>query len=140
MSSGAAGNTKQRVFTDAVAAPGGIWSQAIEVSEPGRMLFVSGLTARDADGSVFGEGDIEAQTERVLESLSAVLATAGGTLDDIVKVTVFVRDIDCFDTIHAVRKRFFTEPYPASSMVEVSRLVDPRSLIEIEAIAVLPPT
>ena len=130
---------KYRVFTDTVASPGGIWSQAILVERPGRMLFVSGLTSRSADGSVFGEGDIGAQTERVLEALAEVLRVAGGSLDDIVKLTVFVRDIDKFDTIHAVRKRYFDEPYPASSMVEVSRLVDPRSLIEIEAVAVLPP-
>lgn len=129
---------KHRIFTDTVASPGGIWSQAILVEEPARTLYVSGLTSRSADGSVFGEGDIEAQTERVLEALSEVLRVAGGTLDDVVKVTVFVRDINQFDTIHAVRRRFFSEPYPASSMVEVSRLVDPRSLIEIEAVAVLP--
>jgi reactive intermediate/imine deaminase len=129
--------TKQ-VSTEALAAPIGVWSQAIRVHAGSDLLFVSGLTSRTADGEVFAEGDIAAQTERVLQNLTEILAAAGATLRDVVKVGVFVRDIDEFDTIHAVRRRFFSEPYPASTMVEVSRLVDERSLIEIEAVAVLP--
>lgn len=127
-----------RITSREVSAPYGIWSQAMKVAAGTDLIFVSGLTAREPDGSVHGEGDIRAQTERVLESLTHILEADGATLADVVKVTVFVRDITEFDTIHAVRKEFFSEPYPASSMVEVSRLADDRSLIEIEAIAAVP--
>jgi len=131
---------KSEVSTEALVAPIGIWSQAIKVTAGTDLLFVSGLTSRTSDGQVFAEGDIGAQTEKVLENLSAILAASGASMDDVVKVGVYVRDIEEFSTIHAVRKRFFSEPYPASTMVEVSRLVDDRSLIEIEAVAVIPTT
>ena len=75
----------------------------------------------DAEGNVVGEGDIKLQTQTVVEE-------AGGGMDDIVKVTVFMRDMRLYDEIHEVRRRYFEEPYPASSMVEVSALVDPRLL------------
>lgn len=84
----------------------------------------------DAAGNVVGEGDIPLQTETVVEA-------AGGTLSNIVKVTVFILDMDHYDEIHAVRRRYVEKPYPASSMVQVSALIDPRLLIEIEAIAVI---
>jgi hypothetical protein len=64
-------------------------------------------------------------------------APMGGDLQDIVKVTVFIRDIGLYDRIHEVRRRYFEKPYPASSMVEVSALIDPRLLIEIEAVALV---
>jgi 2-iminobutanoate/2-iminopropanoate deaminase len=131
---------KSEVATDALVEPVGVWSQAIRVKAGSDLLFVSGLTSRTPDGQVFAEGDITAQTERVLENLTAILQASGASLDDVVKVGVYVRDIDEFDAIHAVRRRFFTKPYPASTMVQVSRLVDDRSLIEIDAIAVVPGT
>ena len=93
---------KSQVTTDALVAPLGVWSQAIKVEAGSNLLFVSGLTSRSVDGSVFGVGDIEAQTTRVLENLSAILDAAGATMADVVKVTVFVRDIEEFATIHAV--------------------------------------
>jgi 2-iminobutanoate/2-iminopropanoate deaminase len=117
--------------------PLGVFSQAIEVDGPGKLVFISGLTSRDADGNVVGAGDITLQTETILENMKTLLAQAGGSLADVVKVTVFIRDMEQFDAIHDVRRRYFTEPYPASSMVEVSRLVSPEHLIEIEAIAAL---
>src|SRR5215216_2514431 len=80
----------------------------------------------DAEGNVVGEGDIERQTETVLEHVKTVVEEAGGGMEDIVKVTVFIRDMRLYDEIHAVRRSYFEEPYPASSMVEVSALIDPR--------------
>lgn len=115
--------------------PLGVFSQAIKVDASGELLFISGLTSRDADGNVVGAGDIKLQTETILENMKRLLAEAGGSMADIVKVTVFIRDMEQFDEIHEVRRRYFSEPYPASSMVEVSRLVSPEHLIEIEAIA-----
>ena len=116
--------------------PFGVWSPAIAVPA-GRLLFVSGLTARLPDGSVTGLGDVAAQTRQVCANLDAVLRAAGGTLSDVASVTVYVVDIAGFDRIHAVRREYFPTDPPASAMVEVSRLVDPRCLIEISAIAVL---
>ena len=115
---------------------GGVFSSAVEV-HTGRTIYVSGLTSRDKSGAVVGEGDITAQTEQVMQNLRWVLEAAGATMDDIVKVTVFIRDMEDFGKIHAVRRKYFTKPFPASSMVEVSRLVDKKLLIEIEAVAVV---
>ena len=84
-----------------------------------------------------GEGDAKAQTEKVLENVATVLEEAGGSFEDIVKVTVFITDMAFYDEIHEVRRRHFGEPYPASSMVEVSALIDPRLLVEVEAVAVI---
>ena len=91
----------------------------------------------DSEGNVVGEGDIELQTETVLDHVKTVVEEAGGGMDDIVKVTVFITNMGLYDQIHAVRRRYFGEPYPASSMVEVSALIDPRLLIEVEAVAVI---
>lgn len=98
-------------------------------------IHTSGITSRDEDGNVIGEGDIRAQTRQALEKLSEVLAAGGCALSDVIKLTVFVTDISLFDDIHAVRSEYFSEPYPASTMVQITRLVDERSMIEIEAIA-----
>ena len=115
---------------------GGAFSSGVE-APAGRTIYVSGQVSMDAEGNVVGEGDIELQTQTVLEHVKTVVEEAGGGMDDIVKVTVFIRDMRHYDEIHEVRRRYFEEPYPASSMVEVSALVDPRLLIEIEAVAVI---
>ena len=120
-----------------VATPAGIMSQGVAVPAS-RMVFASGQVARGVDGQLVGRGDIRAQTRKVLENTQAVLAEAGATLDDVVKVTVFVTNIaEHFSAIHEVRAEFFKSDYPASTLVEISRLVDPDMLIEIEAIAVV---
>ena len=124
--------------SDAVAVPRGIMSQGVAVPA-GRMIFASGQVARDVDGQLAGRGDIRAQTRKTLQNLQAVLAEAGATMDDVVKVTVFVTNLsEHFAAIHEIRAEFFTSDYPASTLVEVSQLVDPEMLIEIEAIAVTP--
>lgn len=129
---------KKEIKSDELYAPprGGIFSSAIEASA-GRTIYVSGLTSRNREGHVVGKGDIKVQTDTILHNMSAILKEAGGTMDDIVKLTVFIRDMELFDQIHDVRRPYFKEPYPASSMVEVSMLADPDLLIEIEAIAVV---
>ena len=120
-----------------VAVPGGIMSQGVAVPT-GRMVFVSGQVARGVDGQLVGRGDIRAQTRKVLENVRAVLAEGGATMDDVVKVTVFVTNLaDNFSAIHEVRAEFFSSGYPASTLVGISRLVDPDMLIEIEAVAVV---
>jgi 2-iminobutanoate/2-iminopropanoate deaminase len=114
----------------------GAYSSGVE-APGGRTIYVSGQVSLDAGGNVVGEGDIKLQTETVLEHVKTVLEEAGGGMQDVVKVTVFITDMGLYDEIHEVRRRYFEEPYPASSMVEVSALIDPRLLIEIEAIAVI---
>ena len=119
-----------------VAPPGGIMSQGVAVPA-GTMVFVSGQVARDLDGSVAGVGDITTQTRKVLQNMQSVLAESGATMDDVVKVTVFVTNLERhFAAIHQVRSEFFKSDYPASTMVEVKSLVHEDMLIEIEAIAV----
>lgn len=130
--------SKTILQSDAVAVPRGIMSQGVAVPA-GRMIFASGQVARGVDGQLVGRGDIRAQTRKTLQNLQAVLAEAGATMDDVVKVTVFVTNLsEHFAAIHEIRAEFFAAPYPASTLVEVSQLVDPEMLIEIEAIAVTP--
>jgi enamine deaminase RidA (YjgF/YER057c/UK114 family) len=81
-------------------------------------------------------GDIAAQTRQVCENLKAAVEEAGGTMDDICRVDVYVRNMEHFDAIHKVRREYFKAP--ASTMVEVSKMTSPEYLIEINAIAVLP--
>jgi enamine deaminase RidA (YjgF/YER057c/UK114 family) len=111
------------------------FSQAIVVPPGAELIFVSGITSRGADGTLLHEGDIEAQTRQVLDNLRAILEHAGASMGDVVKITTFVRDADTIRLVSRLRREAFGEPAPASSTVEVSRLFDPRQLIEIEAIA-----
>ena len=117
--------------------PFGIFSGAAWQPE-GRVLHISGHVAEDEGGDIVGVGDICAQTRQALENIRTVLASVGGQMSDIAKVTVFVTDVSMLNEIHRVRAEFFEPPYPASTLVEVSRLVKPESLIEIEAVAVIP--
>ena len=119
-----------------VATPRGIMSQGVSVPA-GRLVFVSGQVARDANGQLVGKGDIKAQTRKTLENVQAVLTESGATMEDVVKVTVFVTDLgEQFAAIHEVRSEFFKSDYPASTLVEIKSLVDKEMLIEIEAVAV----
>jgi 2-iminobutanoate/2-iminopropanoate deaminase len=102
------------------------------------LIFVSGQVATDEGGNVVGRGDMKAQTRQALENVKAALAKLGATLDDVVKVTIFVTDMSDFKGIHEVRRQYFKRGnYPASTLVQVSRLVQEDLLIEIEAIAVV---
>lgn len=120
-----------------VVKPFGIFSSAAW-QPPGRVLHLSGQVSQAEDGSLVGAGDIVAQTWQVLTNLQQVLASVGGTMADIQKVTIFVTDMTRLMDIHAVRAEFFAAPYPASTLVQISALVRPEYLIEIEAVAVIP--
>lgn len=127
---------KEPLVAPGLAPPNGHFSQAT-VAAPGRLVFISGMTARRADGTIAGVGDVTAQTHQVCRNLAAAVEAAGGTLDDVARVDVYVRDIGDFAAIHEVRRQYFTGAPPASTMVEVSRFVHDDYLIEINAIAVL---
>jgi 2-iminobutanoate/2-iminopropanoate deaminase len=129
---------KQQIRSDKLRQPSGVFSHATMIEAQGRLVFISGMTARRADGSIAGVGDIEAQTRQVCENIKAAVEAAGGTMDDICRVDVYIRNMEQFDAIHKVRREYFREPLPASTMVEVVKMTHPDYLIEINAIAVIP--
>jgi 2-iminobutanoate/2-iminopropanoate deaminase len=129
---------KQQVTSDRIATPGGVYSQATVIEARGKLVFISGMVPEAVDGSLVGAGDIEAQTRQVCENVKAAVEAAGGTMDDVVRVDVYVRNMEHFKTIHGVRREYFKPPLPASTMVEVVKMVSPDYLIEMNAIAVLP--
>lgn len=128
---------KNEIRSAALAVPNGHFSQAT-VANGGPLLFISGMTARNKEGSVTGVGDVQAQTHQVCQNLKVIVEEAGGTMDDICRVDVYVRNMEDFAAIHEVRAQYFTGIAPASTMVEVSKFVNKDYLIEISAIAVLP--
>ena len=123
---------REVVLTKDVPAPVGPYSQAIKA---GGFVFASGQIAIDPATGKLVEGDIKAQTERVLKNLSAVLAAAGTGLDRAVKVTVFLKNISDFQAMNEVYARFFPNAPPARSTVQVAGLVRD-ALIEIDVVAV----
>ena len=129
---------KVQISSPKLRQPNGIFSHATAIEATGRFVFISGMTARRADGGIAGIGDIEAQTRQVCENVKAAVEQAGGTMDDICRVDVYVRNMEHFDVIHKVRREYFKPPAPASTMVEVCKMTSPEYLIEINAIAVLP--
>ena len=129
--------TKRQIVSDELSTPSGHFSHATTIAARGTIVFVSGMTARRPDGTVAGVGDITEQTKQVCENLRAAMAAAGGSLDDICRVDVHVRNMEHFALIHEVRRQYFKAPLPASTMVEVTKMTSPDYLIEISAIAVL---
>ena len=113
------------------------YSNCIRV-EAGPLLFISGLISMDADGNIVGEGDIRAQATQTLENIRKVVEANGGTMADIVQVTVYVTDIDAFHSISDIRESYFPKDGPASAIVEVGALALPELMIEIAAVASLP--
>ena len=129
---------KKQIVSKKLRQPNGHFSQATAIAAKGTFVFISGMTARMADGSIAGLGNIEAQTRQVCENVKAAVEEAGGTMDDIVRVDVYVRNMEHFEAIHKVRREYFKAPAPASTMVEVTKFTSPDYLIEMNAIAVLP--
>jgi 2-iminobutanoate/2-iminopropanoate deaminase len=101
------------------------------------LLFVSGCVPVDESGAVVA-GDVVAQARKVFENIGDVLAAAGASFADVVKVTVFLLDVDDRAAVNEVRKEVFGATRPASTLVEISRLAVPGARIEVEAVALLP--
>ena len=119
------------VHTDGAPAALGPYSQAIVA---GGFVYTAGQIPLDPDSGELVEGGAEVQAERVLENLGAILAAAGSSFSKVVKTTVFLSDMDDYAAVNEVYARYFREPYPARSAVQVARL--PRGVrLEIEAIA-----
>jgi reactive intermediate/imine deaminase len=104
----------------------------------GDILFVSGLTAHDAAGNLLGGADAAAQTRQILNNLKLVLDAVGATFADVLKVTVFLTNVDDRAAINPVRQEFFGVARPASTLIEVSRLALPEMKVEIEAVVGIP--
>ncbi|WP_447980100.1 RidA family protein [Candidatus Nitrospira bockiana] len=103
----------------------------------GDLLFISGQAAIDPRGRIVGAGDFDAQAKQAFENLDRVLRAGGSSLQNVVKVTIFLTDMGYFDRIVELRGHWFTPLYPADTIVEVSSLYSPDAMIEIEAIAVV---
>jgi len=108
------------------------------VRAEGPLLFVSGVVPVDGAGRLVGGADVGAQARQVFSNLGAVLAAGGATFADVVKVTVFLTDVDDRARINVVRQEAFGEARPASTLVEIAALAIPGARIEVEAVAVVP--
>ena len=106
----------------------------------GNVLFLSGMVGVDAKGRVIGKGDVVAQARATFENMKRILEAEGASFADVLKVTVYLRNVEDRARINPVRAEFFGDARPASTLVEVSKLVAPELLIEVEAVAGLPGT
>lgn len=126
--------TKQAIQTDRAPAAIGTYSQAVQA---GRLVFLSGQIPLDAGTMEVVDGDFAARARQVFANLRAVAEASGGSLDDVVKVTIFLTDLGNFATVNTVMEEFFTQPFPARAAVGVASL--PKGVdVEADAILALP--
>jgi reactive intermediate/imine deaminase len=104
----------------------------------GDLLFVSGLAPLDEAGNLVGGDDVAEQTRKVFENMASILAATGATFADVLRVTVYLTDVDDRSLINPVRQEYFGTSRPASTLIEVSALAIPGMKVEIEAVVGLP--
>ena len=127
--------TRREIRVDGLAEPISHYTDAVVA---GDLLFVSGLVGVDRHGALVGGDDVAAQARQVFANMRAVLDEAGCRFEDVVKVTVYLTDVDDRPKINPVRQEVFGDARPASTLVEVSRLAVPGAKVEIEAVALIP--
>ena len=121
-----------------VIDPGWQWDDKIPLAQAvkvGAVLYISGPIALDPSGARVGAGDMKAQSQRVFENIAAILRMAGGTLENVVKITAYLTDMSRYGQYNEVRGRFLKDHRPASTTVQVMALAFPGLLVEVEAIA-----
>jgi 2-iminobutanoate/2-iminopropanoate deaminase len=126
---------REEIRVPELAEPISHYTDAVRAGE---LLFVSGFVPVDGAGRLVGGDDVVGQARQVLQNVGAVLAAAGATFADVVKVTVYLTDIADRARINPVRQEFFGDTRPASTLVEVSALAVPGAKLEIEAVALIP--
>ena len=130
------------------------FSQAVKVRAEGTLVFISGLLARrhignadypwyesvlrEEDAKVEHQGDIEGQARQAFEAIKTIVAFEGGSLDDVVRIVIYLTDMNLYPPVARVRREYFGDEPPASTCVQVARLYDTRQLIEVEATAMIP--
>ena len=124
---------KTIIQTDNAPQAIGTYSQAVKV---GNTVYISGQIPLDPASMEVVAGGTEAQITRVFDNLSAVAEASGGSLEDVVKLTIFLTDLGCFASVNEIMARYFTEPYPARAAIEVSAL--PKGVeVEMDAVLIL---
>jgi 2-iminobutanoate/2-iminopropanoate deaminase len=124
----------ERIMPANFAIPPGPWTPGVKV-QGSEMLFIAGCISIDENGNVVAPGDVAAQTHQVMKNFEAVVRAAGMTMANVVKITNYLVDVRDYPEVAKVRQQYLAEPYPASTMVQVSGLLYPGLLVEIEGIA-----
>lgn len=126
--------TKTRIHTNRVAKTKKPYSQGIRVIS-GSLVFTSGVIARDSEGRLVGKGNIREQTRQCMHNIAGIIEGGGGTLGDLVKMTVFITDLENYNGMNEIREEVLNDIDFASSTVQVVALNEADALIEIEAVA-----
>ena len=127
--------SREEIRVEGLAEPISHFTDAVRA---GGFLHVSGIVAVDSEGQLVGGDDVVAQTRQVLDTMRAVLAAGGCGFEDVVKVTIFLTDIDDRPKMNPLRQEAFGATRPASTLVEVPRLAVPGAKVEIECVALVP--
>ena len=127
--------SREEIRVEGLAEPISHFTDAVRA---GGFLHVSGIVAVDSEGRLVGGGDVVAQTRQVLDNMRAVLAAGGCGFEDVVKVTIYLTDIDDRPKINPLRQEAFGAVRPASTLVEVPKLAVPGAKVEIECVALVP--
>ena len=128
---------KTTLNPDGLPVPRGSYS-LVSIAQPGRMVFIAGQTASDHESKVIGAGDARAQTRFILGKIQRAVEAAGGTINDVVALSVFTTDVRNHRDINETRREVLGSNFPTSTMVQVVALARPELLLEINAIAVIP--
>jgi len=126
---------REEIRVEGLAEPISHFTDAVRA---GDLLFVSGIVAVDSEGRLVGGNDVVAQTRQVLDNMRTVLAAGGCAFEDVVKVTIFLTDVDDRPLINPLRREAFGSVLPASTLVEVPRLAVEGAKVEIECVALVP--